>query len=83
MKKEQCHHIIFWITLWSTKPFSQNSIIIYLSIYIAMKLNLYETDLEWKSEVLPMEPDDVTVLHRHYDDCHQRGDPFNHGYEDQ
>lgn len=62
MKKEQCHHIIFWITLWLTKPFSQNSIIVYLSIYLAVKLNLYETGLDWKLEALPMEPDDITVL---------------------
>lgn len=83
MKKEQCHHIIFWITLWLTKPFSQNSIIVYLSIYLAVKLNLYETGLDWKLEALPMEPDDITVLHRHCVDYHQRGHPFNHGYEDQ
>lgn len=36
-----------------------------------------------RSEALPMEPDDITVLHRHYDDYHQRGDPCYHGYEDQ
>lgn len=85
MKKDQCHHIIFWNTPQSTKPFSQNNIIIYLSmhIYIAVKLNLYKTDLDWKSEALPMEPDDITVLHRHYGDYHQGGDPFNHAYEKQ
>lgn len=54
-----------------------------MHIYIAVKLNLYKTDLDWKSEALPMEPDDITVLHRHYGDYHQGGDPFNHAYEKQ